>query len=158
MASSPYQLLPVGCLDGSEGSYRPTKVYLCKNFDGEVNTDDAEMTLPHFASIKELQNQSLDIHPAFEDSIRLLLKKLSQNNERTWLLKKLEKDSEAEEWISKDGGPGSGNWGHAGVEGQLGGSAPAGAVSAGKPDKEKLRGDLKGLRDQKKALLLANLE
>ena len=72
----PLSLIPVGCLDGSGGAYRPTKVFLCKDFEGEVNTDDSEMALPYFASIKELQNHNLDIHPAFEDSIKLLLKTL----------------------------------------------------------------------------------
>lgn len=72
----PLSLIPVGCLDGSGDAYKPTKVFLCKSFDGEVNTDDTEMTLPYFASIDDLQNHNLDIYPAFEDSIKMLLKTL----------------------------------------------------------------------------------
>lgn len=75
----PLSLIPLGCLEDPKGGYRPTKVFLCKEFGGEVDTDDEEMVFPRFVSFGEVKKSSLDLHPAFEDSIKLLIQKMTEN-------------------------------------------------------------------------------
>lgn len=60
--------------------------------------------------------------------------------EKYWILKALRNNRESERrfWAERlgkeDGGPGSGNWGHEGRPGQIGGAAPAGGGYASKQD------------------------
>lgn len=73
---APKSLVEIGSIDSPDDGYRPTKVFLCKSYSGEPETDDKEMTFPYWASIDDLQNKDLKLFPAFEDSIGLLIHKI----------------------------------------------------------------------------------
>lgn len=57
--------------------------------------------------------------------------------------------------IRKDGGPGSGNWGHAGVPGKVGGSAKGGGKSKKSSEKSQKQKQYEAKLDQEKASVLA---
>ena len=104
---TPTKLTVIGAFSGDDDS-KPSMQYLCTEFTGTPKCDEKEMTSPAFVNLYELlDDDELDLFPAFEDACELLLDKLETSD-------------------NLDGGQGSGNWGHAGRPGKEGGSAPGG--------------------------------
>ena len=87
-----------------ETGYEPV-VYLCTDWEGETDCVDGEMSDPHFLSMEEIEALRPSLFPPFADGIDLLNRVLTAN---------------------MDGGSGSGNWGHEGRPGKVGGSAHSG--------------------------------
>lgn len=79
-------------------------IFVCTEYEGEVDCLDLEMTAPKFRELSEIEDLEASLFQPFRDGLTLLL--ASMNEERA------------------DGGEGSGNWGHEGVPGKVGGSAP----------------------------------
>lgn len=115
----PLNLLPLGQYKGSSGQYMPSMVYFTDQFSGIPEADGSEMMDERWLSLEELMNEQL--FPPFKESLDMLVELLSGNNLTT-------SNSTATIVVetNQDGGPGSGNFGHQGVPGQIGGSAPSG--------------------------------
>lgn len=111
---TPLNLLPLGEAKGLSGWYLPSKLYFTDEFLGIPKADGEEMQDARWMSVQELQDEKL--FPPFEESIKTLLKLLTG------------KDTDATIISKMDGGTGSGNFGHGGRPGQIGGSSE----SAGK--------------------------
>ena len=111
---TPLNLLPLGEAKGLSGWYLPSKLYFTDEFLGIPKADGEEMQDARWMSVQELQDEKL--FPPFEESIKTLLKLLTG------------KDTDATIIAEMDGGTGSGNFGHGGRPGQIGGSSE----SAGK--------------------------
>ena len=99
----PTKLTKVGALSNGRGLYKPSIVFLCSDFTGDIKSKDGEMGAAYWADLQELGKA--DLFPVFADSLELLENRFV---------------------IRADGGPGSGNHHHAGIPGQQGGSAPSG--------------------------------
>lgn len=80
-------------------------LFLCTEYDGDVECDNVEMVDPAFRSLSELYDLNPSLFPPFRDGIPVLCKALGLGPQ-------------------DDGGPGSGNFGHKGRPGEIGGSAP----------------------------------
>ena len=149
----PQKLVSIGCIDSPDDGYNPTQVFLCREFEGEPDTDDEEMTFPYYASIEELQDSDLKLFPAFEDSLGLLLHKIGAltNDEKRERMKH-DAGSEDLDWVTIRGqhiplDPGTGlpvggnpkvfgshahfKSGHMPIEGGGGGRSRAGQASPG---------------------------
>lgn len=100
-ANKIYQL---GAIQDPGGKWKPSMVFLCTDYTGDLKADEDEMTDARFVSIDELSKMS-NLFPCFAASLKLLLDKIEMHS---------------------DGGTGSGNWGHSSVKGVRGGSAPGG--------------------------------
>ena len=111
----PLNLLPLGQYKGSSGQYMPSMVYFTDQFSGTPEADGSEMMNERWLSLEELMNEQL--FPPFKESLDMLVDLLSGNNLTT---------SNSADTLTLDGGPGSGNWGHAGRPGKIGGSAKGG--------------------------------
>lgn len=102
---TPKELIPFGY-----GSYEPDTgltpiLYLCTEYDGNPNCADLEIINPKFFTLEEIEVQSPSLFKPFKDGIDKMLALLDDE-------------------IAFDGGPGSGNFGHKGREGEIGGSTP----------------------------------
>ena len=106
----PLQLTPFGDIEASTDLYLKTRLFFSDKYAGTPKADGVEMIDERWVRTDELHKEPL--FPAFEESLRVFEKVLRSfvNEART------------------DGGAGSGNWGHAGVPGKRGGSAPGGGV------------------------------
>lgn len=102
---TPRKLRRIGCLKSPDGLYLPTMVFVCRDYEGTPKCDNTEMSSPQFIDVRDL-DQLDAVYPAFDDAINLLIDR-----------------------IHHDGGPGSGNWGHAGRPGKRGGSGKGGGIS-----------------------------
>ncbi len=80
-------------------------LFLCTDYTGVPECMDLEMVNPRFLSLEELGALDASLFPPFADSLNVLQGVLAGVCDRA------------------DGGPGSGNHNHKGVEGQRGGSA-----------------------------------
>lgn len=109
-------------------------VFLCTDYDGVPACDGVEMGEPEFKSLEELEELSPSLFQPFKDSLKLLVESV-ENSETKSIISEKPIDKSAKSVIikskktSKDGGPGSGNFNHKGVQGQVGGSASTGAAS-----------------------------
>ena len=106
----PLSLIPFGELQAATGRYLRTKLYFTDQFSGTPEADGMELIDERWVRIDELHKEPL--FPAFEESLKLFRETL-----RPYVMNRA------------DGSSGSGNWGHKGVPGQLGGSAPGGGVA-----------------------------
>lgn len=106
-----------------------TEVFVCTEFSGSPKADNEEMCGALFVPCETLCEEFAEsLFPPFKDSLLEFQK--TELFVQLFDVEKSENDdiiklSEAQE----DGGPGSGNFGHKGVEGQQGGSAPNGSSS-----------------------------
>lgn len=89
-------------------------IYFCDEFEGEPSCDDLEMVAPKFRTLEELKDLDASLFPAFKDGVILFINQLGIDSH----------NDEAD--THDDGGAGSGNHGHEGVKGQVGGSLPNG--------------------------------
>lgn len=113
---SPKELIPLGRgpmeLDTGIQPY----IFLCTEYEGEPNCVDGEMADPQFRTLEEIELLTPSLFQPFADDVKLL--KAALRGERAP--------------FEEDGGPGSGNHGHEGVPGQVGGSAPSLTPAASK--------------------------
>lgn len=134
---SPKELIPLGL-----GPYEPDTglrphLYLCTDYDGEPNCLDLEMTGAKFRTMEELDALAASMFQPFADGLKILKTCIDtamffgddegeiHDDLVDSIGKAVNGDLEKE-----DGGPGSGNHGHKGVPGEIGGSAPASAISS----------------------------
>ena len=109
---SPNELIPLGRGPAEPDTGIEPYIFLCTDYDGEPSCVDHEMADPQFRTLEELNLLIPSLFQPFADDVELL-KKIINNN-----------DPDLDGPDHDDGGPGSGNHGHAGVPGEIGGSAP----------------------------------
>lgn len=107
---SPKELIPLGRGPMEPDTGIQPYIFLCTEYEGEPNCVDGEMADPQFRTLEEIELLTPSLFQPFADDVKLL--KAVLRGER--------------DPFEEDGGPGSGNHGHKGVEGQVGGSAPSG--------------------------------
>lgn len=119
----PINLTPLGLGPTEPDTGLTPMIFLCTEFEGEPECDDLEMVNPQFCTLEEIEQSRSGLFQPFADSIDLLNEVLFGG------------DSAENGETEMDGGPGSGNFGHEGVKGQIGGSAPAGSDVGGEEHK-----------------------
>lgn len=106
---TPKELIPVTTLTGMPEQYGVSQVFLCTEYDGHIACDGEEMVRPGFLSMEKakelMSNKPERLFEPFRLSIDALLTEIFPN-----------------ETAKDDGGPGSGNFGHSGRVGKVGGS------------------------------------
>lgn len=122
----PLNLLPLGYYKGSTGRYSPSILYFTDQFEGTPTPDDDEMKNARWMTLEELENA--DLFPPFEESVKMLINLLTARGPTATI-------------TLEDGGPGSGNFGHEGRKGQIGGSSPKASATG---ENELCRGFAKG--------------
>lgn len=127
---SPKELLPLGRGPAEPDTEIRPYIFLCMDYEGEPNCVDREMAEPEFRTLEELEQLRPSMFQPFADDVALM--KAIANGEA-------EPDGFAP--FDEDGGPGSGNHGHEGVPGQVGGSAPSGDAKMSKDSFQKGKGD-----------------
>ena len=106
----------------------PSKLYFTDEFSGKPVADGEEMQGARWMSLQELKEEQL--FPPFEESIKILLELLTGKEPGATIITAI------------DGGHGSGNFGHGGRPGQLGGSSENAAPNV----------DFKAAREYTKAI------
>ncbi len=106
---TPINLLPLGEYKASSKQYLSSKLYFTDQFLGIPEADGEEMIHAQWLTLKELQQKQL--FPPFAESIKMLINLLTAS------------DSNVTITLEMDGGTGSGNFGHGGRPGKLGGSS-----------------------------------
>lgn len=114
---SPKELIPLGLGPKEPDTGLTPYLFLCTDFEGEPECLDLEMSGAKFRTIEELEQLAPSMFQPFADGVALM--KAIANGEA-------EPDGFAP--FDEDGGPGSGNFGHEGREGAVGGSAPSGSA------------------------------
>lgn len=122
---SPKELIPLGRgpmeLDTGIQPY----IFLCTEYEGEPNCVDGEMADPQFRTLEEIELLTPSLFQPFADDVKLLKAALRGECGP----------------FEEDGGEGSGNHGHKGVPGEVGGSAPSGDRVTSKSSFRKGKGD-----------------
>lgn len=113
---SPKELIPLGRGPMEPDTGIQPYIFLCTEYEGEPNCVDGEMADPQFRTLEEIELLTPSLFQPFADDVKLL--KAILRGER--------------DPFEEDGGPGSGNHGHEGVPGQVGGSAPSLTPAASK--------------------------
>ena len=114
---TPHNLIHIGDYKGSLGRYLPCRMYFTDWFSGIPEADGNEMLNAEWMTLQELQKEHL--FPPFAESLHALTNLLTGNVSAAW---------------ASDGGPGSGNFGHGGRPGQVGGSGKGGTKKIGEID------------------------
>ena len=127
---SPKELTPLGRGPAEPDTEIRPYIFLCTDYEGEPNCVDREMADPTFRAMEELEQLRPSMFQPFADDVALM-KAIASG----------EAEPEGFAPFDEDGGPGSGNHGHKGVEGQVGGSAPSGdnPLTARGPIKDRLK-------------------
>lgn len=105
---TPSELIPIGVGPKEENTGLQPNIFLCTEYDGDVKCADGEMCEPRFISHEEIDNTADTLFKPFADSVLLLFSTLLVDE------------------TNSDGGHGSGNFGHKGREGEIGGSSSSG--------------------------------
>jgi len=139
----PKELIPLGFGPNEPDTGLTPYLFLCTEYEGEPNCADMEMTNPAFRTMEELDDMATAMFQPFRDGIDTLLLTL-ENAESS-------ASNTIEQHFSRDGGVGSGNFGHEGRPGKTGGSAPG---NQGRPKSEgkDISGSYKGKRDIKSVI------
>lgn len=126
---SPTELIPIGRGPAEPDTGIKPYVFVCTEYHGDLHCVDGEMKDPKFLSLDEIEQLKPSLFQPFSDGVDVL--KAIINND----------DPDPNGPDHDDGGPGSGNHGHKGVEGQVGGSAPSGddPLTARGPIKDRLK-------------------
>lgn len=111
---SPKELVPLGRGPAEPDTEIRPYIFLCMDYEGEPNCVDREMDDPTFRTMEELEQLRPSMFQPFADDV-VLMKAIASG----------EAEPEGFAPFDEDGGPGSGNFGHEGVPGQVGGSAPS---------------------------------
>lgn len=113
---SPKELIPLGRGPVEPDTGIQPYIFLCTEYEGEPNCVDGEMADPQFRTLEEIELLTPSLFQPFADDVKLLKAALRGECDP----------------FEEDGGPGSGNHGHEGVPGQVGGSAPSLTPAASK--------------------------
>lgn len=113
---SPKELIPLGRGPMEPDTGIQPHIFLCTEYEGEPNCVDGEMADPQFRTLEEIELLTPSLFQPFADDVKLLKAALRGECDP----------------FEEDGGPGSGNHGHEGVPGQVGGSAPSLTPAASK--------------------------
>lgn len=138
-------------------------IFLCTEFEGEPKSIDLEMTQIRFLDLEQIKEMEHALFQPFADGLKLLDAVLfrtdSKDDDMEWhwvedLGAYMLRFKGGDHTEKSDGGPGSGNFGHKGVEGQIGGSAPSeGTTSPEKKSELKqnryTQGERRALESQK---------
>ena len=136
---SPKELIPLG-----RGPYEPDTglrpyLFLCTEYEGEPDCLDLEMTGAKFRTMGELDELAASMFQPFADGLEILKTCIDtalffgdDGGEMHDELVESIGQAMAGDPEKEDGGPGSGNHGHEGVPGKVGGSAPSLTESASK--------------------------
>lgn len=103
-------------------------LFLCTEYYGTPNCEDLEMTGAKFSTIEELNEKAESLFGPFADGLNILMDCLETGIFYTDPAEGVTDEklnAHLEKAMNSDGGPGSGNYGHEGVPGQVGGSAPS---------------------------------
>ena len=126
---SPKELIPLG-----RGPYEPDTgltpyLFLCTDYEGEPDCLDLEMTGAKFRTMSELDELAASMFQPFADGLKILKECIDTalffGDDGGEMHDKLVDSigrAVAGEPEKEDGGPGSGNFGHTGREGHIGGS------------------------------------
>lgn len=112
---TPHNLIPLGEYKGNKPQYLPSMIYFTDQFTGEPKADGSEMYYECWFTLEQLRY--LPLFPPFEASLDLL-----ENFLGNYLTISDSTDTITIE-TNFDGGPGSGNFGHGGRPGKVGGSS-----------------------------------
>lgn len=128
---SPKELIPLGL-----GPYEPDTglrphLYLCTEYEGEPNCLDLEMSGARLRTMEELDELADSMFQPFADGLKILKTCIDtalffgdDGGEMHGELVESIGEAVSEAGDNTDGGPGSGNHGHEGNPGHVGGSAP----------------------------------
>lgn len=107
-------------------------LFLCTEYYGTPNCEDLEMTGAKFSTIEELNEKAESLFGPFADGLNILMDCLETGIFYTDPAEGVTDEklnSHLEKAMNSDGGATSGNFGHKGREGKVGGSAPGDIVS-----------------------------
>ena len=127
---SPKELIPLGRGPVEPDTGIQPYIFLCTEYEGEPNCVDGEMANPQFRTLEEIELLTPSLFQPFADDVALV--KAIANGEA---------EPDGFDTFDEDGGPGSGNHGHEGIPGQVGGSAPSGDAKMSKDSFQKGKGD-----------------
>lgn len=127
---SPKELIPLGRGPVEPDTGIQPYIFLCTEYEGEPNCVDGEMADPQFRTLEEIELLTPSLFQPFADDVALV--KAIANGEA---------EPDGFDTFDEDGGPGSGNHGHEGIPGQVGGSAPSGDAKMSKDSFQKGKGD-----------------
>ena len=103
---SPKELIPLGRGPMEPDTGIQPYIFLCTEYEGEPNCVDGEMADPQFRTLEEIELLAPSLFQPFADDVKLLKAALRGECDP----------------FEEDGGPGSGNFGHEGRKGEIGGS------------------------------------
>lgn len=132
---TPKELIPLGRGPQEPGSGLQPDLYLCTVYEGKIRCRDHEMSDPRFCSLQQLKDLGGSLFQPFADSLDCLKRELNvpfdepgtPAKQKRHRLMNVDAFREALE-TAEDGGEGSGNWGHEGRLGEVGGSSKGGGV------------------------------
>lgn len=139
---SPKELIPLG-----RGPYEPDTglrphLFLCTDYEGEPDCLDLEMTGAKFRTLAELDELAASMFQPFADGLKILKTCIDtalffgdEDGEMFEDLAESVGKAVVGDPEKEDGGPGSGNHGHEGRSGKIGGSAPGGSNVGGEEHK-----------------------
>ena len=138
---SPKELTPLGRGPAEPDTEIRPYIFLCTDYEGEPNCVDREMAEPEFRTLEELEQLKPSMFQPFADDVALM-KAIASG----------EAEPEGFAPFDEDGGPGSGNFGHEGRAGEVGGSAPDGSADSKKSTEKtaKLKEGFKHLKPNQK--------
>ncbi len=128
---SPNYLIPLGTGPVEPDTGLTPYLFLCTDYDGEPNCVDLEMTNAKFRTLEELDQLAASMFQPFADGLEILKTCIEMSlcygpdGLYDHFVDTVAEAVEADPF-EQDGGPGSGNHGHKGVPGQIGGSAASG--------------------------------
>lgn len=110
-------------------------LFLCTEYYGTPNCEDLEMTGAKFSTIEELNEKDESLFGPFADGLNILMDCLETGIFYTDPAEGVTDEklnAHLEKAMNSDGGLGSGNFGHEGRPGKVGGSSPDGGGSSKK--------------------------
>lgn len=130
---SPNFLIPLGTGPVEPDTGLTPHLFLCTDYEGEPDCVDLEMTNAKFRTLEELDQLAASMFQPFADGLEILKTCIDTalffgddgGEMHDELVESVGKAVSGTEGNS-DGGPGSGNHGHQGVPGEIGGSLPTG--------------------------------
>ena len=129
---SPKELIRIGMCPKEPDTKLQSIVFLCTDYDGVPKSVDLEMVRPEFKTLDEIMQMESSLFQPFRDSLDVLMGAFVNENEypnEKTLDFSTETDIVKSQTTKDEGNSNSGNHGHKGVPGQIGGSAPSGAAS-----------------------------
>lgn len=120
---SPKELIPLGFGPREDDTGMTPAVFLCTDYNGEPYSRDGEIMAPVFRSMEELMEMSEGLYLPFAASLELLKNCIEPEDFSENPIDFPGKSVTIKyQGTTEDGGPGSGDFGHEGQPGQVGGS------------------------------------